>query len=872
MNYEQFTLKLQDALQNSSAIAQQNDHGEIGLEHLLVSFIEQEGGMAKPLLERIGVDVASLLAQVKNLLDGYPKVTGNIQMQLNQEAQKALAKAEKCMGELKDSYLSVEHVLMAMAESDSKVGDILRKAGVDKKALLEALKSVRGNNRVDTNDPESKMQSLEKFCTDLTARARQDKIDPVIGRDEEIRRVMQVLVRRTKNNPVLIGEPGVGKTAIVEGLARRIASGDVPDSLKNKRLLSLDMGSLVAGAKFRGEFEERLKAVITEVSKSDGQIILFIDELHTIVGAGASEGSMDASNLLKPALSRGELHVIGATTLNEYRKYIEKDSALERRFQQVFCAEPTVEDAIAILRGLREKYEIHHGVKINDEALVAAATLSNRYITNRFLPDKAIDLVDEAASRLKMEIESEPVELDKLDRKILQLQIERQSLSKEDDQASIERLTKLEKELSDLTAQRDTMRMKWQNEKDEIDKSRTLKEKIESARFEEEKFTREGNLEKAAEYKYSIIPELEKQLSESQKKDEERKSSGDGETESLLRQEVTEEDIARVVSAWTGIPIAKMMTSEKQKYVRLESVLHERVVGQDEAVSVVSDAIRRNKSGLNDPNRPLGSFLFVGPTGVGKTELAKTLADFLFNDEKSLTRIDMSEYMEKFSVSRLIGAPPGYVGYDEGGQLTEAVRRRPYSVILFDEVEKAHPDVFNVLLQVLDDGRLTDGQGRVVDFKNSIIIMTSNLGSDIILDYENAPHIAGKDERTMKGELRGKIDELLKRTFKPEFLNRIDEIVMFDKLGRDCISGIVRNQLKRVQSRLSDRRIKLDIDDSAVEFLSEKGYDPAFGARPVKRAIQTYLENTLAKEILSGKFGEDSSIKVSAGEDSLKFE
>ena len=872
MNYEQFTLKLQDALQNSSAIAQQNDHGEIGLEHLLVSFIEQEGGMAKPLLERIGVDVAYLLSQAKNLLDGYPKVTGNIQMQLNQEAQKALAKAEKCMGELKDSYLSVEHVLMAMAESDSKVGDILRKAGVDKKALLEALKSVRGNNRVDTNDPESKMQSLEKFCTDLTARARQDKIDPVIGRDEEIRRVMQVLVRRTKNNPVLIGEPGVGKTAIVEGLARRIASGDVPDSLKNKRLLSLDMGSLVAGAKFRGEFEERLKAVITEVSKSDGQIILFIDELHTIVGAGASEGSMDASNLLKPALSRGELHVIGATTLNEYRKYIEKDSALERRFQQVFCAEPTVEDAIAILRGLREKYEIHHGVKINDEALVAAATLSNRYITNRFLPDKAIDLVDEAASRLKMEIESEPVELDKLDRKILQLQIERQSLSKEDDQASIERLAKLEKELSDLTAQRDTMRMKWQNEKDEIDKSRTLKEKIESARFEEEKFTREGNLEKAAEYKYSIIPELEKQLSESQKKDEERKSSGDGEAESLLRQEVTEEDIARVVSAWTGIPIAKMMTSEKQKYVRLESVLHERVVGQDEAVSVVSDAIRRNKSGLNDPNRPLGSFLFVGPTGVGKTELAKTLADFLFNDEKSLTRIDMSEYMEKFSVSRLIGAPPGYVGYDEGGQLTEAVRRRPYSVILFDEVEKAHPDVFNVLLQVLDDGRLTDGQGRVVDFKNSIIIMTSNLGSDIILDYENAPHLADKDERTMKGELRGKIDDLLKRTFKPEFLNRIDEIVMFDKLGRDCISGIVRNQLKRVQARLSDRRIKLDIDDSAVEFLSEKGYDPAFGARPVKRAIQTYLENTLAKEILSGKFGEDSSIKVSAGEDSLKFE
>ena len=862
MNYEQFTLKLQDALQNASAIAQRSDHGEIGLEHLLVSFIEQEGGMAKPLFERIGVDVQALLAQTNDLLGKFPKVTGNIQMQLNQDAQKALAKAEKYMGDLKDTYLSVEHVLLAMAESDSRVGDLLRKFGINKDSMLGALKAVRGNNRVDSNDPESKMQSLEKFCTDLTARARQDKIDPVIGRDEEIRRVMQVLVRRTKNNPVLIGEPGVGKTAIVEGLARRIASGDVPESLKDKRLLSLDMGSLVAGAKFRGEFEERLKAVITEVSKSEGQIILFIDELHTIVGAGASEGSMDASNLLKPALSRGELHVIGATTLNEYRKYIEKDSALERRFQQVFCAEPNVEDTIAILRGLRDKYEIHHGVKINDEALVSAATLSNRYITNRFLPDKAIDLVDEAASRLKMEIESEPVELDKLDRKILQLQIEKQSLSKEDDQASIERLEKLEKELSDLTSQRDVMRMKWQNEKDEIDKSRTLKEKIESARFEEEKFTREGNLAKAAEYKYSIIPELEKQLAESRKRDEERKSSEDnGVSDSLLRQEVTEEDIARVVSVWTGIPVAKMMTSEKQKYVRLENVLHERVVGQDEAVSVVSDAIRRNKSGLNDPNRPLGSFLFIGPTGVGKTELAKTLADFLFNDEKSLTRIDMSEYMEKFSVSRLIGAPPGYVGYDEGGQLTEAVRRRPYSVILFDEIEKAHPDVFNVLLQVLDDGRLTDGQGRLVDFKNTIIIMTSNLGSDLILDAQDSG----------RADLKSKIDGLLKRTFKPEFLNRIDEIVMFDKLSRECISGIVRNQLGRVKARLADRRIKLEFDDSAVEFLGDKGYDPAFGARPVKRAIQTYLENTLAKEILSGKFGDESTIRVSAGEDSLKF-
>ena len=684
MNFDQFTLKAQDALQEASALAQQNDHAEIGLEHLLIALLEQKDGLVKPIVERIGVSAGDLDSAAKNLLASYPKVTGNVQIGLSAAAQKVLAKAEKEMNSLKDQYLSVEHILLAMSESEDRTGELLRKYGVTREAILESLKAVRGNQTVDSQDPESKMQSLEKYCTDLTARARQDKIDPVIGRDEEIRRVMQVLIRRTKNNPVLIGEPGVGKTAIVEGLARRIASGDVPESLKNKRLLSLDMGSLVAGAKFRGEFEERLKAVITEVSKSEGQIIMFIDELHTIVGAGASEGSMDASNLLKPALARGELHVIGATTLNEYRKYIEKDSALERRFQQVYCAEPTVEDTIAILRGLRDKYEIHHGVKINDEALVAAAELSNRYITNRFLPDKAIDLVDEAASRLKMEIESEPTALDQLERKILQLQIEKQSLSKEDDKASLERLEKLEKELADVTNKRDSMKLEWQNEKAQIDKSRNLKEKLENARFEEEKFTREGNLAKAAEYKYSIIPDLQKQLAESQAADEKRVNSAD---ESLLRQEVTEEDIASVVSVWTGIPVSKMMTSEKQKYVQLESVLHKRVIGQNEAVKVVSDAIRRNKAGLNDPNRPLGSFMFIGPTGVGKTELAKTLADFLFNDEKALTRIDMSEYMEKFSVSRLIGAPPGYVGYDEGGQLTEAVRRRPYSVILFDEVE-----------------------------------------------------------------------------------------------------------------------------------------------------------------------------------------
>ncbi len=861
MRYDKLTSKAQEALQSADSIAHRHDHGTIEVEHLLAALLEQADGVIPPLIERLGVDGADLHAGVQRLLTDRPRVYGDAgAAQVGRELAVALRRAEREADQLQDEYISTEHLFLALLETDGPVAGLLREARVSRDAVLAALKEIRGGARVTDQDPEGKYNALERYCRDLTELARQQKLDPVIGRDEEIRRVMQVLARRTKNNPVLIGDPGVGKTAIVEGLARRVVEGDVPESLRDRRVLTLDLGALVAGAKFRGEFEERLKAVIQEVTGSDGRIILFIDELHTLVGAGSAEGAMDASNLLKPALARGELRAIGATTLDEYRKHVEKDAALERRFQPVMTAEPSVESTIAILRGLKERYEVHHGVRIRDEAIVAAATLSHRYITARFLPDKAIDLVDEAASRLKMEIESQPTELDRLERRLLQLTIERQALAKEDDPASRERLSELEQELAEVQGERDAMQLRWENEKRQIDEVREIKEQLERMRLEQEERVRRGDLAAAAEIRHGAMPALQRRLDQQAAElaadDEDTEAGG---AVRLLREEVSEEDIAAIVSQWTGIPVSKMLESERRRLLELERILGERVVGQDDAIAAVADAIRRNKSGLADPEQPLGTFIFLGPTGVGKTELAKALAAWLFDDERALTRIDMSEYMEKHAVSRLIGAPPGYVGYEEGGQLTEAVRRRPYSVVLFDELEKAHPDVFNALLQLLDDGRLTDGQGRVVDFRNTIVIMTSNVGSDLI-----------QRARDLE-DVREQIGALMRATFRPEFLNRVDDTILFHRLERRHIERIVRIQLDQMAERLRGRRVELSVTAAACDYLAERGFDPQFGARPLKRTLTSLVQNPLARRLIAGEVADGSTVLVDLGGGELSF-
>src|SRR5438045_1986443 len=854
MRPDKFTQKMQEALQAAQDVASQFNQQEITNEHFLVALLDQTDGVTRPLLEKMGVAIPQLRDQLTRELDRHPKIQGgNYDFRLSNELRGTIDAAEKEMAKLKDEFLSAEHYLLALAEGKGPAAKLLKDLGVTRDKLMQALQQVRGSQRVTDQNPEGKYQTLEKYGRDLTELARKGKIDPVIGRDNEIRRVMQVLSRRTKNNPVLIGEPGVGKTAIVEGLARRIISGDVPESLKQKKIIAMDIGSMVAGAKFRGEFEDRLKAFLKEVTDSQGEIILFIDELHTIVGAGAAEGSVDASNLLKPQLARGELRTIGATTLDEYRKYIEKDAALERRFQPVMVNEPSVEDTIAILRGLKERYEVHHGVRIQDAALVAAAVLSHRYISDRFLPDKAVDLMDEAASRLKIELDSMPTEVDVVEREIMQHEMERQALKKEKDAASKERLKKLEKELAELKEKSSALKAEWQKEKAVIDDQRKIKEALDQARTELERTQRRGELGKASELQYGRIPELEKKL---RGVEEKIKEGGNR----LLREEVTEEDIAQVVSSWTHVPVSRLQEGEREKLIRLEEHLHQRVVGQDIAIKAVASAIRRARAGLQDENRPIGSFIFLGPTGVGKTELSRALAEFLFDDEQAMVRIDMSEYMEKHTVSRLIGAPPGYVGYEEGGQLSEAVRRKPYSVVLFDEIEKAHQDVFNVLLQVLDDGRITDGQGRTVDFKNTVIIMTSNIGSQIIME-----------EASSEGRRRLVMDAL-RQHFRPEFLNRVDDIIIFDRLSDDELKKIVEIQLKRLVRRLENRKITLELSEAAKAFVASHGYDTVYGARPLKRAIQKYILDPLSLEILEGKFHEGQRIKVEAEREGLKFE
>jgi len=851
MNLEKYTRKSQEAIIAAQRLAQDHNHQSIEPAHILLALLQQDQGVVPAIVTKVSGSSLALRDEIKAELDQRSQVSGsNMDVGLSRSAADVLQSAERYAKGMQDDYVSTEHILLGL--TDSPESKRLAQYGLTKDAILSALKIIRGSQRVTSQDPESTYQALEKYGRDLTAMARQGKLDPVIGRDEEIRRVIQILSRRTKNNPALIGDPGVGKTAIAEGLAQRIINGDVPEGLKKKRLIQLDMSALIAGAKFRGEFEERLKAVLKEITESQGEILLFVDEMHTVVGAGKADGAMDAGNMLKPMLARGELHMIGATTLDEYRKYIEKDPALERRFQQVLIEEPSVEDTISILRGLKERYEVFHGVRITDPAVIAAASLSHRYISDRHLPDKAIDLIDEAAARLRTEIDSKPQALDEVDRQIMQLEIECEALKKEKDKASKERLSRIEKDIADLKERSNELHIRWENEKSAIQDLRGIKEKIEQTRVEIERGERANDLEKVARLRYGTLRELEEKLVEG----EERIKQLQGE-DALLKEEVDAEEIAQIVSRWTGIPISRLVEGETEKLIHMEERLHERVIGQDEAVKVVSNAVRRSRAGLKDPDRPLGSFIFLGPTGVGKTELARSLAHFLFDDDRAMVRIDMSEYQEKHTVSRLVGAPPGYVGYDEGGQLTEAVRRRPYSVVLFDEIEKAHHEVFNVLLQLLDDGRLTDGQGRTVDFRNTVVIMTSNLGNQL---WEGG--------RTVT---RDQVTQVLQDHFRPEFLNRIDEIVIFHPLGREHLAGIVDIQLKRVSHLLEDKGFHLDVGDAARTYLAEVGYDPDFGARPLKRAIQRELQDPLALKILSGEFSEGDTIRVDSGKDELVF-